>query len=256
MNSVGIIGVGYLGACLAEGLASAGLSVLLSPRNAARSAELAERFGCRIASGNAEVIERSEVVFLSTRPAQIAETASGLPWRADQVVISTAAGIGLDTIRPAVAPATAVRSMPIATSRLRRSPTAFYPENPTAAEVLRKLGTAIPFEDEGAFETASIFGAYYAMLYAFFDEMSGWAEMHGLPPEPARLLTAGMADAAAAAVIDRTDVAPRQLLDDLLTPGGISEEGLKVLRDAGALSRWRDAMDASLERALAIKAVG
>ena len=206
MTNIGIIGVGYLGACLAEGLAGAGTFLILSPRSTSRTAELSARFGCTIAANNAEVVQRSDLVFLSTRPGQIAETATGLPWRAGQRVVSIAAGIRLNTIQAAVAPAIAVRAMPIAASRIRRSPTTFHPNDPEASAILARLGPALPFEDE------------------------------------------------AAAVIEGKAVKPRELLNELLTPGGISEEGLKVLEETGALSRWPDALDASLKRARAIDA--
>ena len=254
MTNIGIIGVGYLGACLAEGLAGAGTFLILSPRSTSRTAELSARFGCTIAANNAEVVQRSDLVFLSTRPGQIAETATGLPWRAGQRVVSIAAGIRLNTIQAAVAPAIAVRAMPIAASRIRRSPTAFHPNDPEANAILARLGPALPFEDEAEFDTASIFGAYYAMMYAFIDEVAGWAEANGLSSVSARTLTAHMTEAAAAAVIEGKAVKPRELLNELLTPGGISEEGLKVLEETGALSRWPDALDASLKRARAIDA--
>jgi len=81
MIRVGIIGVGYLGECLAEGLAATQTPTILSPRNAQRVAGLAERFGCDVAASNQEVVEVSDLVFLATRPGDIATSAQGLPWR-------------------------------------------------------------------------------------------------------------------------------------------------------------------------------
>lgn len=252
MTTVGIIGVGYLGECLAEGLAQSGTILVLSPRNAGRVAELSARYGCEVAGSNAEVVEKSDLVLLATLPEQIAATAAGLPWRDGQRAISVAAGIELDAFAGAVAPALAVRAMPIASSRIRQSPTAFYPDDAMTAEILNRIGTAHPLENEAQFATASIFGAFYGLVYAFIDQASGWAEENGLPPETARQLSARMTQAAAAAIIDRSDCRPRELLDNLMTPGGITEAGLKVLERTQALERWSEALDASLNQSQSI----
>lgn len=249
MTTVGIIGIGYLGECLAEGLAAADTALILSPRNTERAHRLAEQFGCTIAKDNADVVARADVVFLATRPGDIASTATGLPWREEQRVISVAAGVRLETIQNAIIPAMAIRAMPISASRIQSSPTAFCPNDPIAADVLGRLGSAHPFPDEAQFSTASIFGAYYALIFAFIDEASNWAEDEGLEPEAARHISARMVQAAASSIIANIDRPPRALLDDLMTPGGITEEGLKVLEDADAFAPWSAAMNASLKRA-------
>jgi len=61
-----------------------------------------------------------------------------------------------------------------------------------------------------------------------------------------------MVQAAAAVIIDSSERPPRDLLDDLMTPGGITEEGLRVLEEKQAISSWSDALDASLKQALSI----
>ncbi len=252
MTTVGIIGVGYLGECLAEGLSAAGTPVVLSPRNAGRVVRLADQLGCSVAANNADVVEQSDLVFLATRPEDIAETARGLPWRQGQRAVSIAAGIGLDAFASTVAPALAIRAMPIAASRLGQSPTAFCPADAVAADILSRIGTAHPFDDEEQFRTASIFGAYYALSYAFIGEASGWAEANGLEATAARELSARMVQAAAAVIVDSSDRDPLDLLDDLMTPGGITEEGYKVLQQTNALARWSEALDASARKATSI----
>lgn len=249
MTSVGIIGVGYLGECLAEGLSKAGIPLVLSPRGKDRVARLAAAYGCEVAPDNASVVEKCDLVLLATRPGDIVSTAADLPWREGQRAVSVAAGIGLGAIKDAVAPAMAFRSMPLAASRIQASPTGFCPADATVQELFEATGTAHPFKEEEQFETASIFGAYYALIYAFIDEAAGWAQTNGLDAVDARKLTARMVQGAASAVIDGCDRPPRELLNDLLTPGGITEAGLEVLEDHEALSRWSQALDASLRRA-------
>ena len=248
MTTVGIIGVGYLGECLVEGMAPSKTPIVLSPRNAERAARLAKQFGCAVAKDNAEVVAASDVVFLATRPADIVATATGLPWREGQRAISIAAGIDLDAIQAAVGPALAVRSMPIASSRIGASPTAFYPPDALTEEVLSTFGTAHPVQTAEQFETASIFGAYYGWIYAFLDEVSGWAAKNGMDPVAGRELAARMTQSAAAAVIANSDRAPIDLLNDLMTQGGITAAGKRVLDATGALPHWSEALDSAAVR--------
>ncbi|MEQ8602911.1 MAG: pyrroline-5-carboxylate reductase dimerization domain-containing protein [Marivibrio sp.] len=250
MTTLGILGVGYLGECLVEGLALSGTPTLLSPRNPDRAARLADRHACvTLAPDNAGVVAGADLVFLATRPADIAAVAAGLPWRAGQCAVSIAAGIRLETVAAAVAPATAFRAMPIAASRIARSPTPFHPQNATVEAALARLGSAHPIESETAFETAGVFGAFYALTYAYIGEAADWAAANGLAAGDARALAARMAEAAAAAILEAPQKRPQQLLDDLMTEGGITEAGLEVLQATGALPRWAEALDASLARA-------
>lgn len=248
MTTIGIIGVGYLGECLAEGLAGSAFPVVLSPRSADRVARLSEKHGLAIARDNAGVVAQSDLVFLATTPEHIVSTATGLPWREGQRAVSIAAGITLSAIQAAVAPAKALRSMPIAASRLRQSPTAYCPPDDMAEAVLDALGSAHAVEDDAQFETASIFGAYYGHLHVLYDQVAGWAEENGLPADTARALTARMAQAAAASILTQIDRRPRAPLDDLMTEGGITKAGLNVLDAADAFTPWSKALTAARHR--------
>lgn len=247
MTRIGILGVGYLGECLAEGLALSGVPMCLSPRSAERVERLTARHACiAVGSDNADVVARSDLVFLAVKPADIASVATGLPWRDGQRAVSIAAGIRLRTISAAVGPAKAIRAMPIAASRIARSPTAFHPPDAMAESVLSQLGSAHPVENEAAFETAAVFGAFYALSYAYVGEAADWATGQGLEAGTARALAARMTEAATAAILHAPEKRPQDLLDDLMNEGGITEAGLSVLRETGALPRWSEALDASL----------
>ena len=76
-----------------------------------------------------------------------------------------------------------------------------------------------------------------------------WAEKNGLEAVTSRELAARMVQASAAAVIDQNQRSPLELLEDLMTPGGITEEGLKILEDSSAITAWSAALDASYARA-------
>ena len=98
MKHLGILGVGHLASYLVPGWARAKErpSFLLSPRNAAVAARLERDYGCHIAADNAALVRESDVVVLATRPGHAVAAARGLPWRAEQTVVSVVAGLEID----------------------------------------------------------------------------------------------------------------------------------------------------------------
>ena len=112
---VGIIGVGHLASYLVEGLRRAGqdVEIILSPRNAERSASLAARFGAVVATDNQAVADAADLIILATRPGDMVAASKAVAFQPGQTVVSVAATLPLEALRPVVAPATAIRAMPI-----------------------------------------------------------------------------------------------------------------------------------------------
>src|SRR5450432_3719600 len=90
--TLGVIGIGHIAEAIVTGLCtSPGWSepILLSPRNAARAAALAERFpSAMVAADNQAVIDGSDRLILALRPQIATAVLSGLRVPPDQPVIS------------------------------------------------------------------------------------------------------------------------------------------------------------------------
>ncbi len=250
VDRVGIIGVGHLAGYLVEGLrrADPSLEIILSPRNARRSAELAARFGAVVAADNQAVVDAAPLVILSTRPEDAVAACRSVAFRPRQTVISVAATLPLAALEPAVAPATVVRAMPISCAAINRSPTLLYPDHPRARALLQLLGQVHPLPSESCFDPAVVIAAFYGWVYALLDEAADWATRAGVPPATARRLVLETVRCAAGMGLARPDRDLLAMLDDLATPGGLTEHGLSVLRRREALAAWTDALDATLAR--------
>lgn len=247
---IGIIGVGHLGSALATGYARAGLSrdVVLSPRSAAKSAALNEAYGITVAETNDDVVRESEAVIVSVRPADMIETVRMLPWRKGQIAISVAAGITAGSLRGAVIPADAARAMPVMASAINESAVPMYPNNPQAVAALSPLGAVTAFDDEDAFNATSALGAWFAWLFQLVGETAETLENGGVDRLSARKVSADMMRAAGAFIAHDTERDPKDIVRDLATPGGISEIGLRCLKDADAFQPWDDAMKAAIQK--------
>lgn len=250
MKHLGILGVGHLASYLVPGWARGKdrPSFLLSPRNAAVAARLERDYGCHVASDNAALVRESDVVVLATRPGHAVAAVRGLPWRAQQTVVSVVAGLEIAVLAPAVAPAQLVRSMPITSAAVAESPTLLYPEDAVARALFEPLGPVLVLPDEAAFTSASVIAALYGWVYALIGEAASWSEASGLAPDLARRLVAQTFKGAAAMTLERPEEPLSEIVAGLATPGSITKLGLDHLEQAEVLRQWRTACDLVLQR--------
>ena len=106
---LGVVGVGALGRAVVTGLCEGIVDpprILLSPRGAAVSAELAGRFpSVGVAPDNQAVVAGSDLVLVCLRTADAALLGE-LAWRPGHIVVSAVAGLGIPELTTLVAPAT------------------------------------------------------------------------------------------------------------------------------------------------------
>ncbi len=248
--TVGILGVGRLAEFLVPGLLrdTDAPQMLLSPRNADRSARLAERYGLMVAGDNGELVAFCDLVLLATRPDQAVEAIHGLPWRQDRTLVSLCAGLPLSALAPHSGPAALARAMPVSAARIGESPTCLHPDLAPARALLSRLGPVTAVADEPGFEAASALGAYYGWVHALIGEIAGWTAEAGAEPAAARELAARMTRAAAGMVLEQEELSLEEILAELATPGGVTALGLETLGERAALEAWREACAAVLTR--------
>lgn len=243
---LGFLGVGHLATSVVEGLLRSGLSasqLLLSPRG--KGPALAQARGLAVAADNADLVRRSDIVFLAVRPADVALAVGDLPWRAGQLVISACAGVPLAELR--VAPGQAVRAMPLTASEIGASPTVFFPDNIEARRFLDRIGPSLALATEAEFEIATVNAAVYGWAQDLIRQSVDWAAMQGSDPATMRRLTA-LTFVAAGRIMAEKQESMDRLLSDLVTPGGITELGLASLSADGVPAAWSAASDRVLTR--------
>jgi pyrroline-5-carboxylate reductase len=247
---VGIIGVGHLASYLVEGLrrASQDVEIILSPRNTERSASLAARFGAVVATDNQAVADAADLIILATRPGDMVAASKTVAFQPEQTVVSVAATLPLEALKPAVTPATAVRAMPISCAAINQSPTLLYPANSQAQALFALLGQVHVLPSESCFAPASAIAAFYGWMYALLDDTVAWTTQAGVPPQTARRLVLETVQGAAGMALARPHQDLATMLDTLATPGGITEYGLDVLHQRQGLAAWTEALDAAFDR--------
>ncbi len=248
MTTVGFLGVGHLAEALIAGLLRSGVprdTLLLSPRG--RAAHLAQQHGLRVVASNAELVAQSDTVVVAVRPKDAAEAVAGLPWRAGHVLISACAGVSISVLEAASAPATVCRIMPLTAAALGASPTTLYPDVPAGRALIAQFGSVIALARESDFEVATVSAAVYGWAQDLIARSSRWASERDLSPEAARQLSALTFVAAGQLIAERPE-SMDDLLASVVTPGGITERGLKVLDEHGVGIAWEKACDAVLAK--------
>lgn len=245
---LGILGVGHLAATLLKGLDRAGVApgqVILSPRG--HGPALAAARGYALAADNADLVARADLVLLAVRPAAAVAAVTGLPWREGQRLLSACAGVPIATLSAAAPGAQVVRIMPMTTAEIGRSPTAIFPDDPLARAWIDRLGPVIPLPREADFDIATVSAAVYGWAQDLIARTARWSAARGLDPVTARLLAARTFEGAGALIAEKPEPMD-QLLQALVTPGGITERGLQVLEGAGLAPAWDAACQAVLDK--------
>jgi pyrroline-5-carboxylate reductase len=252
--TIGIIGVGHLASYIVAGLmdASNPPRIILSPRGADTAARLSTKYDLEIADSNEAVVENADVVLLATRPPDLLDAITGLPWRDGQTAVSLAAGVALSGLQHAVSPATAVRTLPVTAAEIRESPTCLFPENTAARTVFEQLGSVHVFDDEETYELASIQGVIFSVFHAGIQSIAEWMEDTGLDKVAARELAARALRATGGMVLAHPENDFDHMVAEYATEGTLTLMALQELKKNGGLSGWPEALGAALEKGRAI----
>ena len=241
-----IIGTGHLAGFLVEGCNRKGAPYrfLVSPRSEQKAAELRQRFGVEIAASNQDVVDRSDFVIACVRPRDAKAVLEPLTFRADQTVLSLMAAVTYADLQAWAAPAVAAMSMMNGhANMLGFGATVIYPGNDAAISFLSHFGPLHVFEDWKSYAVASVMGGVSGTSFGLIIELSKWFMAAGLDEKTARYLVTETI-IGSAEVLKRSPESLDALLTGIQTPGGITEQGNRILRERGAFAAFDEALAA------------
>ncbi len=200
--TIGFIGAGRLGRALSRALARSGERVVcVFSRDSAKSAALATAIpGCRVASSAQEVVDGTELVFLSVSDDAIASVASQLRWTSRNSVVHCSGAAELSVLEAARRQGARVGSFhplqlfsdpEVAAAGLSRCAIAIEAEPPLSSQLERLVGTLgaqplrVPAGKRAAYHAASHYAA--AFICALFAEGEAILRGLGMDARQARL---------------------------------------------------------------------
>ncbi len=188
---LGFIGTGTITAAIVRGLKGSALKdwpVVLSPRNAGLSAELAASLsGVTVAASNQHVIDSSEVVVLAMRPQDAEAVIRSLAFRPQHRIISLVAALDTATIRAWTGVNSITRAIPLTFVEHRAGVTPIIPPDETAATIFSALGTCIQVSDLDAFDGYAAASALMGTYFGIAEVAQAWLVSNGLKADEAEL---------------------------------------------------------------------
>jgi pyrroline-5-carboxylate reductase len=244
--NIGFIGCGnmarsLIGGLIADGHPAARISAS-DPDPAQR--ERAHQFDIEVLEDNDEVIKGADVVVLAVKPqvlpAVVRAAAASLTQR-KPLLISIAAGIRIDTLRRCLGEdLPTVRVMPNTPSLIQAGATALFAgpavtreQRDLAEGIMRSVVLALWLEDEAQMDVVTaVSGSGPAYFFLVMEAIAGAGVKLGLAGDTARLLTLETALGAAKMAME-SESDPAALRQQVTSPGGTTEQALKVLMEEG-----------------------
>ena len=244
--TLGFLGVGQFAAYTVTAIRRGGFSgrILLSPRNWNRAHWLEGEFNCCVMESNQAVVEESNLIVLSVRPADVRELLLKLEFSSEQVLLSGVAGVTLDQLRGMCSePGQIVRFMPACFIEAAEGPIPIFPNHPLVDKVMRRVGPVFAFDSEDKFELSVLAATMNSWLYALYHELVQWFVGSGWDYDQARNLVLRYVKGSLDYAHKRSDDDLRKIALDIASEGTFARAGLQQLTSAGGLSAWVQGLD-------------
>ena len=261
MNTIGFLGTGNMGTAILKGIAGSSMkseTKLYAYNPTAAKVDALASYGVQKCSSEAEVAAASQYLFLAIKPQKFDEV---LPRIADAitedtVLISIAAGIGVEYIRKLTKPnVKVVLAMPNTPLLLGCGATALATEAPVSdAEfaVVRRIfdacGMTAVIEPAQMKEIIAINGSSPAFIYLFAKGFLDYAEQVGLSGDVAKELFAQSLIGSAKMITD-SGYPIAELIRQVSSPGGTTLAGLDRFYAGNLTDVVQDACDHCTRRA-------
>ena len=246
---------------LAAGFQQAGLVkgddvVFFDPSRDAASAFEQAIPGSRGLEDEPSVAEQAELLFLAVKPQVMPVVFEKLAGKitSSTLVVSIAAGIGLDRLVKELASERVIRVMPNTPCLIGQGASAFSCADSVSSEdsqlvqgLLESVGIAIQVEEGQMDAVTGLSGSGPAYIYRVIELLSEAGEAQGLPRQVAQQLAVQTA-LGAASMVRQTGESPDVLIGHVSSPGGTTIAGLKSLADHGLAEALMAAVQSASER--------
>ena len=256
--ALGFIGAGKLAASVIRGLLlknfCAPSAILASEPNAETRAQLKNELGISFTTENTEVAGQADIVFLGVKPQMVLPVLRELGDAiARKLVVSFAAGIRIAQMEEV----TAARIMRVLTntpSAIGRAASAFARGQRATDQDREKIramfgviGFVVEVSDEQIEAVTALAGSGPAFVYAMIEALARGGEKMGLSKESSLQLAAQTALGASEMMIT-SGKSPAELIKMVVTPGGTTAAGLRVMEERSVADAIADAVEAATKR--------
>jgi len=260
---VGFIGAGNMARALAGGLIQNGWEksrlVMADPDPGQRQGAQ-QALGIATHGDNTIVAAKADILVLAVKPQVLAEVSRNIRAAVQTkrpLVISIAAGVRLNDLAHWLgSDLPIVRVMPNTAALIGSGASGMYANKDVSDEqrneaesILRAVGVAIWVDDESLMDVVTaVSGSGPAYFFLAMEALEEAAVDAGLPAAQARLLALETAFGAAKMALEGHEE-PALLRQRVTSPGGTTEQAVRVLEERGIRRMFRDAVSAAIQRA-------
>ncbi|HEY2125415.1 MAG TPA: pyrroline-5-carboxylate reductase [Chthoniobacterales bacterium] len=223
------------------------------PNEQARSI-LEKEVGIAVSTGNTEVAQEAEILFVGVKPAVVLPVLRELgAATADKLIISLAAGVRIGAMESATS-GRIMRALTNTPSAICRAATAIArgSRSSTADLVMAKqifgaIGAVVEVNEEQIDAVTALSGSGPAFVYTVIEALAEGGVKMGLPHEAAMIL-ATQTVLGASALAAETKLSPEELRRMVVTPGGTTAAGLEAMEKLGTSQGLIAAVEAATKR--------
>ncbi|MGB4659831.1 MAG: pyrroline-5-carboxylate reductase [Mobilitalea sp.] len=216
----------------------------------------------QFAPDNISVAKNCKYLVLAVKPQFFPQVLSDLTntVTSEQIVISIAAGITIDTIKESIADnVRVVRAMPNTPAMVLKGMTGICFSNDKFSEeehtiidrFFKSFGKYEVFEERLMNAVVCANGSSPAYVYMFIEALADSVVSLGIPRDKAYILAAQTVYGAASMVLE-TGEHPAKLKDNVCSPGGTTIAAVKALEEYGMRNSIMKATDACYEKAVSL----
>lgn len=259
-QNIAFIGVGNMAGAIIRGLIQNGYPadhITGTARSEEKRTGFAEELGINMTHDNSQAVSNADVIVLCVKPAQMADVVSGFKAEvtADQLYISVAAGLGLDSLADWLGDVAIVRSMPNTPAQLGSGMTGLIANDKVSDahkdwvnELFASVGDSLWVEDENQMHTVTaLSGSAPAYFFRFLEAMIKSGQAQGLDEESCRKL-ASYTMLGAARMVTETPESISTLRKNITSPKGTTEQALNSLEASNIDQIVDQAMQACVNR--------
>lgn len=256
-----IIGAGRMAEAIISGLKKQSgpqhISITVSNfSNEERLNNIAEKYEVETTTDWLSCIEKVDVVIMAAPPQaheQLLKSMAGCV--NNQLIMTVAAGIDTTYMESFLPKGTPVSwLMPNTAALIQHSMTPYVcgrwvtdQHRPTIQAILNAIGDSVEVTEEQVHNLTAITGSAPAFLYLFCEALEEAALKYGVSQEQARLLVTNMVSGSANML--HTDHTFKELRDQVCTPGGSTEAGIKTLQENDFVNMMLKAVKSTNEHA-------
>ncbi len=259
--SIAVLGAGAMGSALARGLLGNGWcpdDLILAEVVAERAAQVKAELGCECVCDPAEAVRGRQAVVVAVKPQDIETLLEQVApvINPDQVVITLAAGVRIDTLEKVLDETPVVRVMPNIPALLGKGIAglaggthARSSHMAMARMVMEAVGEVVELEEADLDAVTAVSGTGPAYVFALAESMTEAALKLGLPAGVAAKLV-NYTVLGAGEMLVRTGQSAAHLRRQVTSPGGTTAAALAVMNQGGFSDLMVQALEAAHARSV------